>query len=132
LIDRQSQIRLPVAAGVPLNETFNKALDMEAASPWSEPRRLEGMKNGVAPRPGWTHEEIGRRAAVALPGSQTPGIAVNGMALRRPHLKLPLDNHGATASGQSSKKILTEVSAGTSLMTARMVWNINADSTLPR
>jgi hypothetical protein len=63
-------------------------------------------------------QELACRAAVAEPGSQTPGVAVNGVALRHPHLKLPLDNHGATASGSHLKKILNEVSAGTNLMAA--------------
>ena len=63
-------------------------------------------------------QELARRAAVAEPGSQTPGVAVDGVALRHPHLKLPSDNHGATASGSRLKKILNEVSAGTNLMAA--------------
>jgi hypothetical protein len=63
-------------------------------------------------------QELACRAAVAEPGSQTPGVAVNGVALRLPHIKLPLDNQSATASGQSPQKILNEVSAGTNLMAA--------------
>jgi hypothetical protein len=118
LADPRGQTRLPVA-GVRLGEAFNNALEMETTSPWSEPRRLEGMESGVSPRPGWTYQEVARRAAVAEPGSEIPGVAVNSMALRRPQLKLPSDNHGATASGQSSKKILTELSAGTNPMTVR-------------
>ena len=65
------------------------------------------------------HEELVYRAAVAEPGTQTPGVAVNGVALRHPHLKFPTDNQGAAASGSHIKKILSKVSAGTSLMAAR-------------
>jgi hypothetical protein len=118
LADPRGQTRLPVA-GVRLSEAFNNALDLETTSPWPEPRRLEEMERGVAPRPGWTPQEQARRTAVAGPGSQTPGVAVNGVALRRPQLKLPLDNHCATASGSHLKKILTKESAGTKLMTVR-------------
>ena len=64
------------------------------------------------------YEEPACRAAVAEPGSQTPGVAVNGMALRLPHLELPSDNQGATASGSHLQKILNKVSAGTNLMAA--------------
>ena len=64
------------------------------------------------------YEELACRAAVANPGSQTPGVAVNGMARRRPQLKLPSDIQGATASGSHHQKVLNEVSAGTSLMAA--------------
>jgi hypothetical protein len=63
-------------------------------------------------------QELACRAAVTEPGSQTPGVTVNSVALRHPHIKLPSDNHGATASGSHSKKILHEVSAGTNLMAA--------------
>jgi len=55
-------------------------------------------------------QELACRVAVAEPGSQTPGVAVNSVALRLPHLELPSDNHGATASGSHSKKILNETS----------------------
>jgi hypothetical protein len=60
-------------------------------------------------------QKLACRAAVAEPGSQTPGVAVNGVALQLPHIKLPFNNQGATASGSHTKKILYEVSAGTNL-----------------
>jgi hypothetical protein len=61
--------------------------------------------------------ELACRAAVA--GSQTPGVAVNGVTLRLPHLKLPSDDHDTTASGSHPRKILNEVSAGANLMVTR-------------
>ena len=57
--------------------------------------------------------EIACRAPVAEPGSQTPGVAVNGVALCLPQLKLPSDNQGTTASGSHLQKISNEVSTGT-------------------
>jgi hypothetical protein len=47
------------------------------------------------------------------PGSQTPGIAINGEALRPPPLELPSDTQNATASGCYAQKISTRISAGT-------------------
>ena len=77
-------------------------------------------------------QELACRAAVAKPESQAPGVAVNGVALRLPLLKLPSDNQGATASGSHLQKILNEVSAGTNQMAepkaAYMLRNIYADS----
>jgi hypothetical protein len=96
--------------------------------------------HNIAPHHGMTlarcisqHEqELACRAAIAEPGSQAPGVAVNGVALRLPLLKLPSDNQGATASGSHLQKILNEVSAGTNQMAepkvAYMLRNINADS----
>jgi hypothetical protein len=50
------------------------------------------------------------------PRGQTPGVAVNGVALRLPLLKLPSQDQSAMASGYHTRKILNEVSAGTNLM----------------
>jgi hypothetical protein len=49
-------------------------------------------------------QELACKAAVAEPGNQTPGVAVNGVALRLPLLELPSDNHDATASLQEDFK----------------------------
>jgi hypothetical protein len=115
LADRQTQL---LVVGVRLDEAFNTALDMETTPLWPEPRRLEEIQSGVAPRSERT-QELARRAAVAEPGGQTPGITVNSEALRRPQVTLQPDNQGASASGSSEERMLTEVSAGTNLMTAR-------------
>jgi hypothetical protein len=64
-------------------------------------------------------QQLECRAAVVEPGSQAPGVAVNGVALRLPHIKLPSDAQDATASGSPLQKILNEVSAGANLMAAR-------------
>ena len=70
------------------------------------------------------------RAAVAEPGSPTPGVAVNGEALRIALCKLPSANQNATASGSNPQKVLPKVSAGTNLMVTRqggvqyMLWDI--------
>jgi hypothetical protein len=93
LADRQTQL---LYAGVRLDEAFKTAIDLESST-----------------------QRLARRAAVAEPGGQTPGITVNSEALRHPHLELPSNNQGASASGSSQQKILPEVSAGTNLMTAR-------------
>ena len=132
LADPQGQILMPVA-GVRLNETFNKALDTETTALSPDPQMRVEIEGAVAQHPGFTTQVQARRAAVAGPGSQAPGVTINDMALRLPQLKLPLNNQSATASGQSSQEISTEVSVGTSLMTARkaahlcMFWNINSD-----
>ena len=132
LFDPQGQTRLPIA-GVGLSRALNKALDTETNPQWPEPRRPEEMESGISPRPGWTSQEQARRVAVAVPGSQAPVVTTSGVALRHPQLKLPSNNQSAMASGQSAQKILTEVSAGTNLMTARkggvlyMFWNIDSD-----
>jgi hypothetical protein len=118
LADPQGQTRLPVA-GVHLSEVFNNALDVETTILWSEPRRHEEIQSGVAPGPGCTtSQELARRAAVAVPGGQAPGITINGETLRLPQLTLQPDNQGASASGSSEQQISTEVSAGTNLMMA--------------
>ena len=83
--------------GARISEAFHNALDVETLSP----------------------EELGRRDAVAEPGGQAPGDTVNSEALCHPQIKLPSDEQGATASGQSPEEILPEVSAGTNLMMAR-------------
>ena len=107
LADPRGQMRLPAAvAGVPLSEGFNSTLEMETTSPWLEPRRLEGIESGVAPR----QQKRTGRAAVAVPGSQAPGVAIYGVALRL-HSKLQ-DNQGASASGSSRQRVLLEVSTG--------------------
>ena len=49
------------------------------------------------------------------PGIQTPGVTVNGVALRLPPVKLSSDNQ-SVVSGCYPRKIVTEVSAGTNLM----------------
>jgi hypothetical protein len=56
-------------------------------------------------------------ATVAEPG-QTPGDAVNGVALRSPQLKFPSEDQSSKASGCHKEKVLNEVSAGTTLMAA--------------
>jgi hypothetical protein len=107
------------------------ALDTEAP----EYRMRVEVEGAVPQHPALTtqEQEPARRAAVAGPGSQAPGVTISDVALRRPQSKLPFNNQSPTASGQSSKEISTEVSVGTSLMTARkaahlyMFWNINAD-----
>ena len=115
LADPRGQMQLPVS-GVRLNEVFNSTLEVETTSPWPEPRSLEGMESGVAPR----QLKRARRAAVAVPGSQVPGVTINSVAPHPPLLKLPLNSQSATASRQSrQKKILTEVGAGSNLMTVR-------------
>ena len=116
LADPRGQMRLPAAvAGAPLSEVFNSTLEMETTSPWLEPRRLEGIESGVTPR----QQKRARRAAVAVPGSQAPRITINGVAQRPPQVKLPLNSQSATASRQSRQKMLTEVGAGSNLMTVR-------------
>jgi hypothetical protein len=100
LADRQGQT--PLATGVWHNAAHNIASHHEMT-----PGRCIAQD-----------EELACRAAVAELGSQTPGVAVNGVTLRNPQIKLPSDNHGAAASGSHLKKILNEVSAGTSLMAA--------------
>ena len=75
-------------------------------------------------------QELDCRAAVAEPGSPTPGVAVNGEALRINLCKLPSANQNATASGSHPWKVLPKVSAGTNLMVTRqggvpyMLWDI--------
>jgi hypothetical protein len=118
LADPQGQTQLPVAGGL-LNQAFNNALDTEATSQWPEHRTRVEVEGAVAQHPGLTTQELARRAAVAGPGSQAPGVTISDVALHRPQLKLPMNNQSATAAGQSSQEILTEVSVGTSLMTAR-------------
>jgi hypothetical protein len=100
LADPQGQAQLPVADSF-LNQAFNNALDTEATLLCSE------------------IQESGRRAEVAEPGSQAPGVTISGVALRLPQVKFPSDNQSATASGQSPQEVSTKVSAGTSLMTVR-------------
>ena len=56
-------------------------------------------------------------ATVAEPG-QTPGDAVNGVALHRPQLKFQLKDQSSKASARYKGKVLNEVSAGTTLMAA--------------
>jgi hypothetical protein len=73
--------------------------------------------NEITPGRGLS-QELARRVAVAEPGSQTPGVAVNGVALRLPQVILPSDDQGATASGSHPRRILNEVSAGTKLLAA--------------
>jgi hypothetical protein len=120
LADPQGQNPLPIDS-VRLDEAFYNALDNETTI-WPEPRWPEEIESSVTLRPvglpRQDERELAWRAAVAEPGSLTPGVAVNNLALRHPQLILPSDNHGATASGQSPQKILTEVSAGTNLMAA--------------
>jgi len=109
LADPQGQTQLPVT-GVRLSEVFNNALDVETTALWSETRRQE-IQSGVAPGPGCTtSQEIARRAAVAVPGGQAPGVTIDGEALRLPHLKLQPENQGASASGSSEQQISTETS----------------------
>ena len=119
LADPQSPTLLPVA-GVHLSEAFNSALDAETTALGSEPRRIEEIQSHVAPHQGYNivTQDLTRRAAVAVPGGQAPGITINSEALRHHQLELQPDNQGASASGSSEQQISTEVSAGTSLMMA--------------
>ncbi len=102
LADRH--VQTPLATGVWNNGAFNFAPDHLMTPGWTTPQ---------------VDRELACRAAVALPGSQTPGVAVNGEALHSPQLKLPSYDPSTVASGSNAQKILTEVSAGTNLMTAR-------------
>jgi hypothetical protein len=109
------QGRTPLATGVWSNGAFNVTPDHEMV-------------------PGWTTSQDNqeRRVIVAEPGGQTPGITVNGVALRLPKLKLPLYNPSGIASGSNAQEISTKVSAGTSLMAERkaacMLRKVYADS----
>jgi hypothetical protein len=134
VLAERGQTQLPVAGVRP--RAFNNAHDVGIASPWPAPPRLEEMQSGIVPRPPertYPYQAAqARKAPVAEPGSQTLRVSVNGVARRRPHIKLHSDDHGATASGSRATEILNEVSAGTKPMTARkaahcMFWKINAD-----
>src|SRR5260370_1122079 len=94
--------KTPLASGIWHNGAFNNAPHHE-----------------MSPGRTTSQYEQERRATVAQPGSQAPGVTVSGVALRYPHVKLQPDNQDATASGWSQQKISNEVSAGTSLMAAR-------------
>ncbi len=111
----------------PRNNQRNEDLGSENAflANWQgQTPSAAGVRNNgagnIAPRneitPGRrVSQELACRVAVVESGSQTPGVAVNSVALRLPHLKLPSDNQGATASGSHLQKISNEVSAGTNL-----------------
>jgi hypothetical protein len=113
LADWQGQTSL--ATGVWSNGAFNITPDHEMV-------------------PGWTTSQE-RRAIVAEPGSQAPGVTVNGVALRLPLIKLPWYNQNAMASGRYAQEVLTKVSAGTNLMAERkaacMLRKVYADSKIP-
>ncbi len=94
--------KTPLASGVWHNGAFNNAPHHE-----------------MSPGRTTSQYEQERRATVAQPGSQPPGVTVSGVALRLPPMKLQPDNQDATASRWSQQKISSEVSAGTSLMAAR-------------
>lgn len=113
LADPQGQTRLPVA-GVQFYRAFNNALDTDAPE---HPMSVE-VEGAVTQHPGLT-TQLARRVAVAGPGSQAPGVTISDVALRHPQMKLTSNYQSPTASGQSSQEISTEVSVGTSLMTAR-------------
>ena len=70
----------------------------------------------ILTRPPWTGFlfDQQRGAAIAEPGSQTPGVTI-GVALRLPQAKLPSDIQDAMASGYCPQKALAEVSTGTTL-----------------
>jgi hypothetical protein len=67
------QAQTPSATGVWSNGAFNITHEMEMIPGRTTPQ-----------------EEQGRRVIVAEPGSQAPGVTVNGVALRHPPAKLPL------------------------------------------
>ena len=65
------------------------------------------------------NRELAWKGAVAEPGrSQTPGVTVNGVALRLPLIKHPSYDQSAMASGCYPMEVLIEVSAGTKPMAA--------------
>jgi hypothetical protein len=113
-IDWQGQTPLEVS-GVWSNDAFNATPGHEVIPGWA-----------ISPQ-----DEQDRRVIVAEPGGQTPGVAVNSVALRLPQIKLPSYNQSAMASGFYRQEALTKVSAGTKLMAARkaacMLRNVNAD-----
>ena len=67
-----------------------------------------------------SEQEIACRvAAVTERGSETPGVAVNSVALRLPLVNQPSHNQSAKASGCYQREVLTKVSARAKLMAAR-------------
>lgn len=70
----------------------------------SSPARLEQVVCGTA--------------VVAASGGQTPGVTVNGVALRPPQSRLLLENRSATTSGYHKQKVSIGVSAETNPMAA--------------
>jgi len=99
---------------------FNDAFRINSAWPEINNQDLGSGNGFLAHWQGQTPEQDqGRRVTAAEPGSQAPGITVNGVALRLPQSILPSYNQSAMASGSYAQEVLPKVSAGTNLMAER-------------
>ncbi|KAN0107236.1 hypothetical protein V8E52_010367 [Russula decolorans] len=85
------QAQTPLVTGVWSNGAFNNTPDHEMIPRWTTSQEIQG-----------------RRVIAAEPGSQAPGVTVNGVALRLPQAKLPSYNQSATASGFYAQEDLTQ------------------------
>ena len=77
--------------------------------------------------------ELACKGTVAELGrSQTPGVAVNGVALRLPLIKHPSYDQSAMASGCDPMEVLTKVSAGTKPMATQPARDVGVKYILQR